>query len=1404
MDDDDGDNDGGDDNDDTNPQFYSDLRLWYCVTLHSILDLFFLLLSFLYLLQNILGRHEMANIFSDVGIAIEMRQKAERSNQRKAAKQALKAARAAANGNDSEGGSPSVASRLPGSSISSGHSSHTSEDDSDTDGSDTDDSAHIKTLTSQRFKYDENLTVEQRRDNQLYKAVSDYLILNDDFGEENGEELLVVPFQDHIDKENGDQQTRQHMLEHAHTANNMGKSSDDKNSGVSDATGGYPEAKADPFDSQRTDLSTYLNSSDIFSLNPDQAQGTQANSSIGGTEVTTLDEQYDLLVRSLSLANRYEHHLLRISKQIRSNKQTSIKNLISDDSWYRNLDFEADFCRDLYTPRHTAGSKSKMRAQLHGLEPAVRVKIHPSSLPGHYAHEDLFEEVPGVIIDRGEHQTNKEYTEAFNKSLRFHSVDNVAAAGTSIARSDGHNSASTHTHLIHRMRRTVSDKRQKHLTGHNPASNSQVDSPLSLNSALNNSTMTNDTTMSNKLPASYTYTPKFTKTVVNPHSKFLQTTESRKNDHRARVQQQEEKKEKTHAQLHQDYIDSLRTDEVKTGPRWNRYTTGQNNPHIKGAGALSGLEPKGGSDNAVPFPEHLRHRIRRKGDDGDTDPTQGGRKGTSQGGKRTTQGSRGHHRGRTEGNTMASRLESTDQDNVDALLSEYDEMMAGHDSYQEHYDSLHQESVHSGSSGYHDGSLIRDEDLPDELPDDVGDANLRQQWKAMSLKQKRQSIHFLFPRGDTLHRKGAKSFPTPLPSSTGMLFNSTKSANARIQARTRASIFQFQANQGMIPGTSRQYSDIQRDLNSGSYKAPFRPAGVAGLDKTYAGIRKLAKRPSDFHDPHWTEGPTDHGHPLGSPDQRSSRAVSRSPSPTIRNRQSPQRQRYDGHKSYNSRMKKLFGSPLDSPTGPRQKSRQNVPEDIGEVPPEKPPRPQKYQHSNPNPNPNPNPQRRASENSHHMSPDHDFEENHFSDDGSGGSSSGSGESSDGGSDRNSTGSEQSEHSNSTVVSDEGDHKPTSAGKYSAGSSIPTVPPSKNSTNSTDPAPTGAGRADGQRRRSRSIGNDPVTHEAAWNANAGQRGSWAASAHTSPPATRRMTVGNDRRKSSDVGRRGSAGSIRSHSSSNDDNNKNDIGRKEHHLDGFQYGSSGGVGYEPGQYSQQNLHKYTPGFGNYEGHAYSKDGHTTHRRSSRGGVQDTTQPETVYQEAERAERIDNVMARRSSRKSFGFASTDLGVDASGASTRASLSSKGSAKRDSKRKSVSFSDTEGSGPEESGSGSARMGSSMKGIFPEAPIEGDQNNSQPESNHGEVEQKANKDGEQAEKEEEEYKPQPTFTGKSAYDTDDEPKAYSPKGGKATPVIVKKNRLVRDRDQLVKFLKAGLKVTKVRELYIASLLFRW
>lgn len=194
--------------------------------------------------------------------------------------------------------------------------------------------------------------------------------------------------------------------------------------------------------------------------------------------------------------------------------------------------------------------------------------------------------------------------------------------------------------------------------------------------------------------------------------------------------------------------------------RWNRYTTGQNNHHMTALGALSGMEPRGGGDKAVPFPEHLRHRIRRKdgegGEDGNDDdvyltaPTKttqanSGNSGDKRHGQRTS------NKGAYPGVAAGGGRVDNDLDEVDALLSDYDELMAGQDSYDKAYDR----QIHPGADGGADTTpMIREEDLPHELPTDVGDASMRRAWKGMTLREKRQSIHFLFPRGDTLHRKG--------------------------------------------------------------------------------------------------------------------------------------------------------------------------------------------------------------------------------------------------------------------------------------------------------------------------------------------------------------------------------------------------------------------------------------------------------------------------------------------------------------------------------------------------------------------------------------------------------------------------------------------------------------------------
>jgi hypothetical protein len=773
---------------------------------------------------TIVGRHEIANIFSDVGVALEAR-----------GARAMQVAQ--------ENASP-YARRV----VDTARSHYA-------DG-----------------EVPEGLTSTEA---SLFLAVSEYLLVNDAFGEERGEEFLVMPFQ--YKSENEPIDTLVTMIESNREAlrgamDGGGASVYSGESGT-ELDGDFSGlGRGQPFGYSEEKIEQQLALIDSM----DRALGD------------AVKQRFSQLVVGLDLANRYEaallsalecldqpHSLFRnlilpaplgidVEDKI-SDTQNALGRLLGHLSWYDKVELDVDFVRDEahYLERPTKASKSWVKPALNGLEPVKHVKLHPSALPGpnHYTHEDLFEDILDLKLDDAAekgHQTHTQMQTDFFKSFRFNSAQKHVAASTSIL-----DKGSTVKSVAHSKLRKLADKNR--LKSKTTVGLSQVRKGRVVDEAGGQGGDTFIRTTEGPLSTSANGKSRYTKPVVDEASNnFMKKTKSHASREQAIMAGPEAipADRKTHHQLTLDYFNSLRGGDGDDG-YGNRRTA---DPNIKysaydGHAAMVDV-PATGESKAQPFPEHLRHRIRGSKEAKSIGyakmTNQGSVAAGSEGGEDAISARMAARRDMQEllGNYDAAFLHGSPPGTAGAARQDYrkpeedDNHFDGGEDEDDDDDDGEEDTSGSGS-GSGSGSLedddedsdeyydhgfdwggehatekkkkakkqkqaekgerfsnfgseagsqasragskasrasagsggsnpfeafdianVKDEDLPTEIPEDVpADEDIRAAWRHMSPAEKRKSIHYFFPKGSASYarwfggkkgQKGQRGLPAPI------------------------------------------------------------------------------------------------------------------------------------------------------------------------------------------------------------------------------------------------------------------------------------------------------------------------------------------------------------------------------------------------------------------------------------------------------------------------------------------------------------------------------------------------------------------------------------------------------------------------------------------------------------------
>ena len=307
----------------------------------------------------------------------------------------------------------------------------------------------------------EGLTSRRHRFSRCIRILTD-----DAFGDEVGEEFLVMPFQYRSENEPID--TLVTMIENNRLS--IGENSDENAEYFTlDGDSAPGDVRRSGYQEEKTDQQLALHDSMTRALNE------------------AVKQRYSQLMVGVDLANRYEAALLSalecldeshsmhrnlilpapldigVEDKI-SDTQNALNRLLSNDTrWYDRVELDVDFVRDEahYLERHTKSSITYVKPSLNGLEPVRHIKLHPSALPGpnHYAHEDLFEDILDLKLDDGSdkgHQTYNEMQRDFYNSFRFHSAQKHVAASTSIL-----DKGSTVKTAPHSKLRRLADKNRK-------------------------------------------------------------------------------------------------------------------------------------------------------------------------------------------------------------------------------------------------------------------------------------------------------------------------------------------------------------------------------------------------------------------------------------------------------------------------------------------------------------------------------------------------------------------------------------------------------------------------------------------------------------------------------------------------------------------------------------------------------------------------------------------------------------------------------------------------------------------------------------------------------------------------------------------------------------------------------
>ena len=663
----------------------------------------------------VIGRHELANIFSDVGICIE--------NKMQAAEEAL-----------------------------------------------------------HKNEQPKHLATEQEV--ALFSVISDFLLLNDKFGEEVGEELLVIPLP-------GD-----HLSTFVASATGTGFGEQKSNNGLEPVQYSYA-----------IDLD--------------------------------LHDRYGQLANGLDLAHCYETTLLRLVQLATEKRVPRLDDLLDpqDEGWYDDIELTLDFCRESQanrTRKHTSASEVKVREATHGLHKIKNVSVHATSLPSGvlsktstYEGQHLETRQKGILrVDRGEDTSRLNYVKTFHDSLRFNSHERRANVGTSILAPKPQkplvaphgtlaDNALKQAPLVHEHRQRQQNKQGNDQTDTDGLDNSRngslADKASLLSYGKNNS--------------------RYTKPVVK-NERFMQTTLCNNISMEVRRGERADPDPKTNRHVLQQHFEgSLRTSHKgPSGSNDDRNRNGQrkannkNSTFIDKSGVAVGASLASGREaGALPFPEHLRHKIRRDANGSQNGPEQEQAEEREEDGEEPSE---------------------VDEDEVQDLLKDYSAIF-GSDG----------EVSRGEIGGEVDDDLqiaelaqTADEQLPETLPDNFPDQDLRDAWPFMSTREKRQSIHYLFPQGsaDRFRLSNDKTFVehATVPDTQGKNFGkATASRTAHMQPKSRKSIFNADVG-GMALRDTVHHADSLRHTaadKAAKRKIAFRPGGVAGLDKSLAHQRALAK-----------------------------------------------------------------------------------------------------------------------------------------------------------------------------------------------------------------------------------------------------------------------------------------------------------------------------------------------------------------------------------------------------------------------------------------------------------------------------------------------------------------------------------------------------------------------------------
>lgn len=312
-----------------------------------------------------------------------------------------------------------------------------------------------------------------------------------------------------------------------------------------------------------------------------------------GVDKEIIARTYWQLLRGVKLCCRYEDTLINLVRKVENQEVSNVHELVEDNGWYFEPEFDLDFkiSHVDIAEKHTAGSKGKIRNPKFGLQQASTASVFP--LFSQYSHSD------------NQHRSLRELQDDAIASYRFGSANRGVDAGTSLGRQ--------------RVLKPKLGPKEMKVT-----------------------TLKEDKVRSNYARSETSSGSTYTRSNLKPSSTFLATTESFRN--------MKAPNRATNKQYDESFMRSMRghaiipTEEFQS--RYHRrkkawYFHANDQLRLQGSTSAPGhRESKGEEEHpsrsppkplrkrapgdsvqaiaspvAMPFPEHLRHRIRR--DSGD-------------------------------------------------------------------------------------------------------------------------------------------------------------------------------------------------------------------------------------------------------------------------------------------------------------------------------------------------------------------------------------------------------------------------------------------------------------------------------------------------------------------------------------------------------------------------------------------------------------------------------------------------------------------------------------------------------------------------------------------------------------------------------------------------------------------